>query len=78
MKTYECDVVLKDIGEISDDHADALFSAGCDAGTPACCNGLAWIHFDRESSSLEEAIRLAIAQVQATGIHVAKVDLDVA
>jgi hypothetical protein len=75
MKTYEFDVLLRDVSEISDDQADALFSAGCDDGTPACCNGLAWIHFDRKGSSLEEAIRSAVAQVQAAGLRVSKVEL---
>ncbi len=76
MKTYEFDVVLKDVAEVTDDQADALFSAGCDDGTPACCNGMAWIHFDRQAPSLEEAIRLAVAQVQAAGLKVSKVELD--
>ena len=76
MKTYEFDVVLKDVTQIDDAQADALFAAGCDDGTPACCNNLAWIHFDREAGSLEDAIRSAIAQVQAAGYAVAKVELD--
>ncbi len=76
MKTYEFDVVLKDVSEIPDDQADALFAAGGDDGTPASCNGVAWIHFDREAASLEEAIRSAVTQVQAVGFQVAKVELD--
>jgi len=76
MKLYEFNVVLKDVSEVTDDQADVLFSAGCDNGTPASCNGMTWIHFDREASSLEEAIRLAVAQVQAAGFGVSKVELD--
>jgi hypothetical protein len=76
MKTYEFDVLLKDVAEVTDDQADALFEAGCDDGTPASCNGLTWIHFDREASSLEEAIRSAIAQVRAAGFTVSKIELD--
>ena len=76
MKTYEFDMVLKGIAEITDTQADALFSAGCDDGTPASSNGRAWIHFDRESASLEEAIRSASIQVQTAGFLVAKVELD--
>jgi hypothetical protein len=78
MKTYEFDVVLKDVSEVTDEQADVLFAAGCDDGTPACCDGVAWIHFDREASSLEEAIHTAVAQVQAAGFLVSKVELDVA
>ena len=76
MRTYEFDVILKDVSEVSDDQSDALFAAGCDDGTPTSCNGLAWIHFDREAGSLEEAISSAVAQVQATGFSACKVELD--
>ncbi len=76
MKTYGFDVVLKDATEITDVLADALFAAGCSDGTPAGCNGMAWVHFDREASSLEEAIRSAVSQVVAAGCRVAKVELD--
>src|SRR5438045_5654463 len=76
LKTYEFDVVMKGVSEITDDQAEALFAAGCDDGTPASCNGLAWIHFDREAASLEAAIRSAVAQVQTSGLRVAKVEVD--
>jgi len=76
MKTYEFDVVLKDVSEVTDDQADALYAAGCDDGTPTSCEGVAWVHFDREAVSLEEAIRSAVAQVQAAGFRVSKVQLD--
>lgn len=76
MKRYEFDVFLKDTVEITDEQADKLFEAGCDDGTPASCNGLTWIHFDREAGSLEEAIRSAIVQVRFAGFTGAKVELD--
>jgi hypothetical protein len=76
MKTYAFDVVLKDVPEVTDEQADGLFAAGCDDGTPACCNGVAWVHFDREASSLEEAIRSAVTQVQRAGLRVSKIELD--
>jgi len=77
MRTYEFDVLLKDVAEVTDDQADALFAAGCDDGTPVSRNGSAWIHFDREGPSLEAAIRSAVAQVQAAGFNVGKIELDV-
>lgn len=77
MKTYEFDVILKDVLEVTDHQANELFAAGCDDGTPAGCNGVAWIHFDREAISLEKAILSAVTQVQAAGFQVAKVELDV-
>lgn len=78
MKTYAFDLVLKDLREVTDEQADGLYAAGCDDGTPASCNGIAWVHFDREAASLEEAIRSAVAQIQAAGFTVSKVELDVA
>jgi len=76
MKTYEFDVVLKEVAEVTDEQADALCAASCSDGTPVSSNGLAWIHFDREETSLEEAIRSAIAQVQSAGFRVVRVELD--
>jgi hypothetical protein len=77
MKTYEFDVILQGAAEVSDEQADALFQAGCDDGTPVSRDGQAWIHFDREAASLEQAIRSAVGQVQSAGFAVAKVELDV-
>lgn len=76
MKTYAFDVVLKDVFEVTDEQADSLFAAGCDDGTPSGCGGVAWVHFDREAASLEEAIVSAVAHVQAAGFTVSRVVLD--
>jgi hypothetical protein len=76
LKTYEFDVVLRGVGELAHHHADALFASGCDDGTPASSCGTTWIHFDREASSLEDAIRLAIGQIRSAGFQVSKVELD--
>jgi hypothetical protein len=76
MKTYEFDVVLSDVKTLTDPVADALFAAGCDDGTPTSCDGTAWVHFDREAPSLEDAIRSAVAQVRAAGFRVSKIELD--
>ena len=75
MKTYEFDVVLRDVAEVSDDQADALYAAGCDDGTPASRDGTAWVHFDRTAASLEEAIRSAIAQIQSAGLVATRVEI---
>lgn len=77
MKSYEFDVILRDLHEVTDEQSDALFEAGCDDATPVSCNGVAWIHFDREADSLEEAIRTAISQVQKSGLWIRKVELDI-
>ena len=77
MTTYEFDVILKGLTELDDEQVDALFAVGCDDGTPASRNGIAWMHFQRQSTSLEEAIRSAIAQVQSARLVVAKVEFEV-
>ena len=76
MRTYEFDAFLDSVSAITDEQANALFAAGCDDGTPACCDGHAWVHFDRAAPSLEEAIRSAVAQIQSAGFIVSKVELD--
>jgi hypothetical protein len=76
MKTYKFDVVLKDLPEVTDDRADALFAAGRDDGTPASCNGLTWVHFEREAPSLGEAICTAVTQVRTAGLTVARIELN--
>ncbi len=76
MKTYEFELILRDVPDLTDDQADALFAAGCEDGTPASCDGTAWVHFDREAPSLEDAIRIALGQVRAAGFQVARVEVD--
>jgi hypothetical protein len=34
MRTYEFDVILKDITHVSDEEADLLFERGCDDAAP--------------------------------------------
>ena len=77
MKNYEFDIILSGASEITDEQADALFAGGCDDGTPACSNDMAWIHFDREALSLEEAIHSAVMQIRSAGFAVSKIELDV-
>jgi hypothetical protein len=76
MKTYEFSVVLAGLSSIDDDLVEALYEAGCDDGTPISSGGVAWIGFSRESASLEEAIRSAIADVQKAGCAAARVEIE--
>ena len=76
MKTYDFKLVLSDVGEVSDDEGDTLFEAGCDDGTIVSRDGVAHIRFSRESSSLEEAINSAAADVRRAGFRVAHVQVD--
>src|SRR5271166_5248609 len=74
--TYHFTVVLAGLSEISDDLAEALFTAGCDDGSPWSSQGVAAVGFDREAESFEQAVRSAIADVQKAGCHVAWVKIE--
>lgn len=78
MKRYEFRLILKDQLELTEDLADDLFEAGCDDGTPGTANGLFLIDFHREESSLEAAIRTAVAAVNSAGYDVERVEIAVA
>ena len=75
MKEYEFTVILSGSAELTEELADRLFAAGCDDGSPGSCGDVVSINFHRDADSLEAAIRSAIAQVQAAGCTVAKVEI---
>ena len=59
---------------MTDELAEALYEAGCDDGTPFSSQGVAAVGFSRQSASLEEAIRSAIADLQRAGLTVSRVE----
>ena len=73
MNEYHFTVVLHDLPEMTEEAANSLFESGCDDGSPASSDGQAWVTFHRDAESLEEAIRSAIADVQAAGFTVAEI-----
>lgn len=73
MKTHEFILVLADVRAMSDELAERLYEVGCDDGSPYSRDGVAAIGFSREASTLEEAIRTAVADVQKAGCRVARV-----
>jgi len=76
MTKYEFTLILSEPLELTEEVADELFEAGCDDGTPGTCEGVFSIHFHREASSLEEAIRSAIANVKSAGYEVKRVEME--
>lgn len=76
MNKYAFTLILSEPLELTDDLAEALFTAGCDDGTPGTCNGVFFIDFHREAGSFEEAMRSAIADVQTAGYAVARVEIE--
>lgn len=68
MATFDFELILGGVGTITEDHAEKLFSAGCDDGTPARINGVPVISFSREGNNQEEAVVSAIRAVVFSGI----------
>ena len=75
MKIQRFSVVLKD-PDLTNDDCDALYNAGCDDGTVVTRDGVTRVVFDREATSLEEAIRSVTEQVRSAGYQVTKVEMD--
>lgn len=61
--------------DVTEDQCNALYEAGCDDGTISTSQGVTRIDFAREATSLEEAIRSAIAQVNASGLQVVRAEI---
>jgi len=76
MKTYWFELVLTSFPQSFEELAEAAFEAGCDDGTPAMCEGTASIGFAREASSLDDAIRSAVKQVESIGCVIEKIEID--
>jgi hypothetical protein len=76
MNKYDFTLILKGSLELTEELADALFAAGCDDATPGTCNSVFSIDFHRESNSLEEAIKSAIANVRSAGCEVERVEIE--
>jgi hypothetical protein len=74
MPTFEFQLVLNDLDAVNEEIADALYDAGCDDGTPFSSQGVAAVGFSREASSLEEAIRSALSDVNKAGYTVARAE----
>ena len=75
MKCYDFTIVLANVSDVTDDQGDALVEAGCDDGTIVSRDGHVFIDFTRESSSLEDAINSAAADVQRAGFQVDHVEV---
>ena len=67
---------LKDVQVMTEELADALYEAGCDDGSPWSSDWQAFVGFDREADSLEEAIRSAVGNVRRAGCQVDKIEME--
>ena len=67
---------LKGIDSFSDDQAEALYGGRCSDGTLSSSTGRAWIGFDRDAPTLQDAIRSAVADVRQAGLEVDHVEIE--
>ena len=59
---------------MTEEISNALFEAGCDDGTPFSSEGVAAVGFTREATSLEQAVRSAISDIQKAGYGIERVE----
>lgn len=72
MKEHEFTLILK--ADPNEDESDKLYGIFND-GTISTISGVPQIHFHRVASSLEDAIRSAMADVRSAGFDVARVEI---
>jgi hypothetical protein len=65
IKTFQFTLVLKKVSKKIVNLEDSLFEAGCDDALIHFRNEAVYLDFDREASSLEEAIVSAIKNIQS-------------
>ena len=75
MQVYEFSLVLT-VPDVTEEDCDRLYKAGCDDGTIVTREMKTHIAFDREATSLEEAIRSATEDVRSAGFDVAKIEME--
>jgi len=75
MATHEFTLILT-VDELTEEQCNALYDAGCDDGTISTSQGVSRIDFSREAKTLEDAIRSAIADVNAAGLQVTRVEIE--
>ena len=74
MATFDFKLVL-DQAEIDESDADALY-ARCKDGTLITAAGVTYMDLDRQADSLDEAVRSAIADINAAGFRVARIEIE--
>ena len=73
MKEHDFTLILT--ADPTEEEADRLYSI-FDDGTLSTVAGVPQVHFHREASSLEEAIRSAVSNVKSAGFAVERVEIE--
>lgn len=67
-KIYQFTLVLKRVDEKTENLEDSLYEAGCDDALINFRNGTVYLDFDRQATSLEEAVLSAIKNVESSSV----------
>ena len=74
MTTYQFTLIVEGPDLQAGHLVDALYEAGCDDALVGSADGVQYLDFDREASSMEEAILSAVADVERLdGVQVARI-----
>jgi hypothetical protein len=76
MTCWEFTLILRDVAEMTDSMANALYEAGCDDATVGSSSGVARVSFSREAATLQDAILSAVRDVQQAGCEIARVEIE--
>ncbi|MCZ6653992.1 MAG: hypothetical protein O7D91_13315 [Planctomycetota bacterium] len=74
MAKFDFKLVL-DQAEIDEAEGDALYGC-CKDGTLITAAGVTYMDLDRQANSLDEAVRSAIADINAAGFRVARIQIE--
>lgn len=69
-KTFQFTLILKNVDENTPELEDSLYDTGCDDALINFRSGAVYLEFDREASSLEEAVISAINDIKSASIDV--------
>ncbi len=68
-EAYQFTLILKNIDEKTHGLEDSFYESGCDDAIINFKNGVVYLEFDREATSLEEAVISAIKDVRSASIE---------
>jgi len=74
MPTFDFRAVLNQV-DIDEAESDALYSR-CKDGTLITDGGVTYMDFGRQADSLDQAVRSAIADINAAGFRVVRVEIE--
>lgn len=76
MTCWEFTLILRDVAEMTDSLANAIYDADCDDATVGSSCGVARVSFSREAATLQDAIQSAVSDVRKAGCEIARVEIE--